>query len=46
MMVWFTVAHVAVGALAFGAGVVLAMQYTGSAHPLEAELAHGGMAVA
>lgn len=45
MMVWFTVAHVAVGSLAFGAAVVLAM-VSRQANPMEAELAHGGMVVA
>ena len=45
MMVWFTVAHVAVGSLAFGAAVVLAM-VSRQTNPMEAELAHGGMVVA
>jgi cytochrome c oxidase assembly protein subunit 15 len=45
MMVWFTVAHVAVGSLAFGAAVVLAM-VSRQTHPMEAQLAHGGMVVA
>ncbi len=45
MMVWFTVAHVAAGSLAFGAAVVLAM-VSRQTHPMEAELAHGGMVVA
>jgi heme a synthase len=44
LMVWFTVAHVAVGSLAFGAAVVLAM-VTRQTQPMEAELAHGGMVV-
>jgi heme a synthase len=45
LMVWFTVAHVAAGSLAFGAAVVLAM-VSRQTHPMEAELAHGGMVVA
>ena len=45
MMVWFTVAHVAVGSLAFGAAVILAI-VTRQTHPMENELAHGGMVVA
>jgi cytochrome c oxidase assembly protein subunit 15 len=45
MMVWFTVAHVAVGSLAFGAAVVLVMVSTRT-DPMEAQLAHGGMVVA
>ncbi len=45
MMVWFTVAHVAAGSLAFGAAVILAI-VTRQIHPMETELAHGGMVVA
>jgi heme a synthase len=45
LMVWFTVAHVAVGSLAFGAAVVLAMVYR-QTQPMETELAHGGMVAA
>lgn len=45
LMVWFTVAHVAVGSLAFGAAVVLAM-VSRRMHSMEEELAHGGMVVA
>ncbi len=45
LMVWFTVAHVAVGSLAFGAAVVLAT-ISGQTDPMEAELAHGGVVVA
>ena len=44
MMVWFTVAHVAVGSLAFGAAIVLALVVYW--HPSEPEMVHGGMAVA
>jgi cytochrome c oxidase assembly protein subunit 15 len=43
-MVAVTVAHVAVGSLAFGAAVVLAMVHRQA--PVEADLAHGGMALA
>jgi len=46
LMVWFTVAHVAVGSLAFGAAVALALIVYRDARPADAALAHGGMAVA
>jgi cytochrome c oxidase assembly protein subunit 15 len=45
MMVWFSVAHVAVGSLAFAAAVALAMVVYWHEHSLGSEL-HGGMAVA
>jgi cytochrome c oxidase assembly protein subunit 15 len=44
-MVWFTVAHLAVGALVFAAAVVLAI-VSRHTHSMEAELAQGGMVVA
>lgn len=46
LMVGFTVAHVAVGSLAFGAAVALALLVYGQARPAEVELAHGGVAIA
>ncbi len=46
LMVWFTVAHVAVGSLAFGAAVVLAMIVGGHARRAEDRVPHGGMLVA
>lgn len=45
VMVWFTVAHVAVGSLAFGAAVVLAI-VSRHTHPMETELARQGMVAA
>ena len=44
LMVGFTVAHVAIGALAFGSAIVLALVVYW--HPSESEMVHGGMAVA
>jgi len=45
MMVWFSVAHVAVGTLAFGAAVALAMIVY--RHPRsEPAMAHGGIVIA
>jgi heme A synthase len=44
MMVWFTVAHVAIGTLAFGSAIVLALVVYW--HPSDSEMVHGGMAVA
>jgi heme A synthase len=45
MMVWFSVAHVAVGSLAFGAAVTLAMIVYRHPRP-EADLANGGIVIA
>ncbi len=45
-MVWFTVAHVAMGALAFGAAVALGMIVGGHARHIETRVPHGGMLVA
>ena len=45
MMVWFTVAHVAVGSLAFGAAIVLAFVVYWHAHR-HYRWCMGGMAVA
>jgi cytochrome c oxidase assembly protein subunit 15 len=44
MMVWFTVAHVAIGTLAFGSAIILALVVYW--HPSDSETVHGGMAVA
>jgi heme A synthase len=44
LMIWFTVAHVAVGALAFGSAIILALVVYW--HPSEPQMVHGGMAVA
>ncbi|MBZ5623031.1 MAG: COX15/CtaA family protein [Acidobacteriia bacterium] len=46
VMIWFTVAHVAAGSLAFGAAVALALIVYRDARPAPAALEHGGMAVA
>jgi cytochrome c oxidase assembly protein subunit 15 len=46
LMIWFTVAHVAAGSLAFGAAVALALIVYRDARPANAMLAHGGMAAA
>jgi cytochrome c oxidase assembly protein subunit 15 len=46
LMVGFTVAHLAVGSLAFGAAVALVLLVHGQARPAEAELAPGGVAIA
>jgi hypothetical protein len=46
LMIWFTVAHVVVGSLAFGAAVALAMIVGGHARRAEDRVPHGGMLVA
>jgi cytochrome c oxidase assembly protein subunit 15 len=46
VMVWFTVAHVAAGSLAFGAAVALALVVYRDPRPADAALGHGGMALA
>jgi hypothetical protein len=43
MMVWFTAAHVAVGSMAFGAAIVLALAVSRRPH---SQNVSGGMAVA
>ena len=46
LMVFFTVAHVAAGSLAFGAAVALALIVYRDARPVDTVLAPGGMALA
>ncbi|MGA3015839.1 MAG: COX15/CtaA family protein [Bryobacteraceae bacterium] len=46
VMIWATVAHVAVGSLAFGAAISLAMIVSRRDKPTRPDLARGGMAVA
>ncbi len=46
VMIWATVAHVAVGSLAFGAAIALAMMVFRHDEPARPDLARGGMAVA
>ena len=44
-MIWATVAHVAVGSLAFASAIALAMIYWHET-PSELKMAHGGVAIA
>ena len=46
VMIWSTVAHVAVGSLAFGAAIAMAMVVYWHPKPRQTDLLHGGMAVA
>lgn len=46
LMIWFTVAHVAAGSLAFGAAIAMSIIVNRDAPPAGRALAHGGMAVA
>jgi heme A synthase len=46
VMIWATVAHVAVGSLAFGAAIALAMIVYRNDEPARPDASPGGMAVA
>jgi hypothetical protein len=43
---WLTVAHAAMGVLTFGASVALVVLVYRQIRPEDAELAHGGVAIA
>jgi cytochrome c oxidase assembly protein subunit 15 len=46
MMIWFTVAHLAVGSLAFGAAIAMEIIVNRNARPVGTDFAQRGMAVA